>query len=96
MENRLKAAGIPYSAKKNVKFTNEQDTVKLITMHSSKGLEFPLVFIPDVGYLPDEKCEIADEVRLLYVAMTRATSSLMMTSHLNSPFTQKLQSAIGG
>ena len=96
MENRLKAAGIPYSAKKNVKFTNEQDTVKLITMHSSKGLEFPLVFIPDVGYLPDEKCEIADEVRLLYVAMTRATSSLMMTSHLDSPFTQKLQSALGG
>ena len=94
--NRLKFAGIPFSTKGDVKFTNDQDTVKLITMHSSKGLEFPIVVIPDVGYLPDEKCEISDEVRLLYVAMTRATSSLMMTSHRKSPFTEKLQAAIHG
>src|SRR5699024_4816907 len=29
------------------------DTVKLVTMHSSKGLEFPLVIIPDLGALPE-------------------------------------------
>jgi UvrD-like helicase C-terminal domain/Nuclease-related domain/AAA domain len=92
--NRLKFADIPFSAKSDVKFSVDQDTVKLITMHSSKGLEFPFVVIPDVGYLPDEKCEMADEVRLLYVAMTRATSSLMMTSHRKSQFTEKLQAAI--
>jgi hypothetical protein len=96
VERRLKAAGIPVSSKKEVRFTDDQDTVKLITMHSSKGLEFPIVFIPDIGLMPDEKCVSEEEVRLLYVAMTRATSRLMMTSHRNSPFTQKLQLAISG
>ncbi len=96
MENRLKVAGIPYSSKKDVKFTEDQDTVKLITMHSSKGLEFPFVAIPDVGYMPDEEAAIEDEVRLLYVAMTRATDSLIMSSHRDSPFTQKLQMAVSG
>lgn len=96
IERRLKAAGIPVSSKKDVKFTDDQDTVKLITMHSSKGLEFPVVAIPGVGLMPDDKYETAEEVRLLYVAMTRATSRLMMTSHQDSPFTQKLQLAISG
>ncbi|CAG9933151.1 3'-5' exonuclease [Candidatus Nitrotoga arctica] len=95
-ERKLKAAGIPVSSKKEVRFTDDQDTVKLITIHSSKGLEFPIVFIPDIGLMPDENCVSEEEVRLLYVAMTRATSRLMMTSHRNSSFTQKLQLAIGG
>ncbi|CAH1387924.1 DNA helicase [Candidatus Nitrotoga sp. M5] len=96
VERRLKAAGIPVSSKKEVRFTDDQDTVKLITMHSSKGLEFPIVVIPDIGLMPDENCVSKEEVRLLYVAMTRATSRLMMTSHRNSLFTEKLQLAIGG
>ena len=45
--------------------------------------------------MPDDKSTPEEEVRLLYVAMTRATSRLM-TSHRDSPFTQKLQLAIGG
>jgi hypothetical protein len=96
LERRLKAAGIPVSSKKAVRFTDDQDTVKLITMHSSKGLEFPIVAIPDIGLMPDEKCVSEEEVRLLYVAMTRATSRLMMTSHRDSLITQKLQLAING
>jgi len=95
VERRLKAAGIPVSSKKEVKFTEDQNTVKLITMHSSKGLEFPIVAIPGVGIRPDDKCTTEEEVRLLYVAMTRATSRLYMTSHKDSAFTQKLQQAIG-
>jgi superfamily I DNA/RNA helicase len=47
--------------------------VKLLTMHSSKGLEFPVVFIAGVGFMPMQSQAIADEARLLYVAMTRAT-----------------------
>jgi hypothetical protein len=96
IERKLRAAGVPISIKKEVKFTDGQETVKLITMHSSKGLEFPLVIIPGVGLMNDEKYSTEDEVRLLYVAMTRATSRLMMTSHKDSPFTQKLQVAING
>lgn len=94
VERKLKAAGIPVSSKKEVRFIDEQDTVKLITMHSSKGLEFPIVIIPDIGLISDDKCVSEEEVHLLYVAMTRATSKLMMTNHQNSLFTQKLQLAI--
>ena len=43
-----------------------------MTMHRSKGLEFPVVFIPGLGHLPNPHGEVADEARLLYVAMTRA------------------------
>jgi ATP-dependent exoDNAse (exonuclease V) beta subunit len=42
---KLKSAGIPVRWQKEVQFSDDQDTVKLITMHSSKGLEFPLVAI---------------------------------------------------
>lgn len=94
IQRRLNATGIPVSSKKEVKFSEDQDTVKLITMHSSKGLEFPIVAIPGVGIMPDDKCTTEEEVRLLYVAMTRATSRLYMTSHRDSAFTQKLQQAI--
>jgi len=96
IDRKLKAAGIPVSSKKEVRFTDDQDTVKLITIHSSKGLEFPIVAIPGVGLMPDDKSTTEEEVRLLYVAMTRATSRLMMSSHRESRFTQELQMAIGG
>jgi hypothetical protein len=95
IENKLKAAGIPVSSRKEVKFTDDQDTIKLISMHSSKGLEFPVVAIPGIGLMDAEKFPTEEEVRLLYVAMTRATSKLIMTSHQDTPFTQKLQTAIG-
>ena len=36
-------------------------SVKLMTMHSSKGLEFPVVFIPGVGYLPSYYGDPEDE-----------------------------------
>lgn len=56
--------------------------IKLITMHSSKGLEFNVVLIPDIveGNIPHRKAkkpeEIEEERRLFYVAMTRAKKKL--------------------
>ncbi len=47
-------------------------------MHSSKGLAFPVVFIPKLGYLPNRAGEVADEARLLYVATTRAIERLVL------------------
>ena len=53
-----------------------------MTMHASKGLEFDNVFIPDVNenVIPNSKavteCEIEEERRMLYVAMTRAKKRL--------------------
>jgi superfamily I DNA/RNA helicase len=54
-------------------------SIKLMTMHTSKGLEFPVVFIPGLGYLPNAQGAIADEARLLYVSMTRAIEVLVLT-----------------
>jgi hypothetical protein len=71
-------AGIPITGHKSIEFGDKQDTVKLITFHSSKGLEFPLVAIPGVSISTDDDKAAEDEARLLYVAMTRATRELLV------------------
>lgn len=61
------------------------DCLSLMTLHSSKGLEFPHVFIAGVeeGYLPHQNSEaswaIEEERRLLYVGITRAQESVTLT-----------------
>ena len=56
--------------------------VNLLTMHGAKGLEFPLVIIPDVneGIIPRgrtlSKAAVEEERRMFYVAMTRARDFL--------------------
>ncbi len=60
----------------------EHKGVVLMTMHSSKGLEFPIVFILDAneGITPHRKAvldpDIEEERRMFYVAMTRAKDRL--------------------
>lgn len=61
---------------------NEKPRVTISTIHSAKGLEWPVVFIPAVhqGSIPHSRAEDTDEERrLLYVAMTRAQALLTMT-----------------
>ncbi|MCM1538921.1 MAG: ATP-dependent helicase [bacterium] len=59
--------------------------MQVITMHACKGLEFDHVVLPylNEGVLPHKKAflpeEIEEERRLLYVAMTRARKTLLMT-----------------
>ena len=69
-------------------------SIKLMTMHSSKGLEFPIVFIPGIGYLPNAQGDVADEARLLYVAMTRAIEVLVLTGDRRSVFVERLKEAL--
>ncbi len=70
------------------------DSVKLVTMHSSKGLEFPFVIVPGIGGLPKEGQSEADEARLLYVAMTRATEHLLLIHHDDSIFSRRIRDSI--
>ena len=65
-------------------------SVKLMTMHSCKGLEFTNVIITGLGYLPHKNSNPADDARLLYVAMTRSTNNLMMSYHQESDFVRRL------
>ncbi|MEQ8264739.1 3'-5' exonuclease [Pseudohaliea sp.] len=94
----LSAEGVPHSRvidqqeKKSLDMS--ADTVKVMTMHSSKGLEFPLVVIPGVGYLPRDNIEQEAEARLLYVAMTRATEKLLLTASRRSEFVKLLEAPV--
>lgn len=66
------------------------DTVKMVTMHSIKGLEFKVIFLIDLsdGIIPndrmydldDEDTLISEERKLFYVGMTRANELLYMSS----------------
>jgi hypothetical protein len=89
----LQAAGIPASVLKDAKGREPAaalNTVKLVTFHSSKGLEFPVVAIPGFGFLPDDREDEEQELRLAYVAMTRAMDHLIMTHHRESAFVQRV------
>jgi hypothetical protein len=97
LHETLRQLGIPSrladNAGKQTLFVVE-DSVKLVTMHSSKGLEFPFVIIPGIGGLPKEGQSEADEARLLYVAMTRATEHLLLIHHDDSVFSKRIRDSI--
>ena len=68
-------------------YNSEEDKVTMMTMHSAKGLEFPVVFIvgmeegvfPGVQSMSDPE-ELEEERRLAYVAITRAKKRLYITN----------------
>lgn len=68
------------------KETGEKDAVVLMTMHSAKGLEFPVVFIVGMeeGVFPHSRAftdeeELEEERRLAYVGITRAEEELFLS-----------------
>ena len=72
----------------------EESSVKLLTMHSSKGLEFEAVCIPGIGYLPYSRKDLEAEMKLFYVAMTRATDRLLLTAHQPSEYVRRIEKGI--
>ena len=65
----------------------DEDFVRLLTIHSAKGLEFPVVFVIGVeeGLFPgsrsmDSETAMEEERRLAYVAVTRARRKLFITT----------------
>lgn len=84
---------------------DQNDRISLMTIHKSKGLEFPVVFVVGCsdGLFPHSKCDnINDEKRLMYVAITRAMDRLYLTSNQfyngreldNSPFIDLIASTV--
>jgi len=67
-----------------------------MTMHSSKGLEFPIVAVSGIGNMPVNGADSVNEAKLLYVAMTRSTEKLLLTSHRENEFTAQLTQSIAG
>lgn len=68
--------------------------MKLLTFHSSKGLEFPVVFIPFLEAMPYMQDDVPGEAKLLYVGMTRAMERLVLTHHGNSRFVAEVREAV--
>jgi hypothetical protein len=97
LQHALQAEDVPTqwlaSQRDKKSFKPGEDSVKLMTMHSSKGLEFPLVSISGIGYMPGKQGDLASEAKLLYVAMTRSTDKLLLTCHEESEFVRLLAEA---
>ena len=82
----------------NADYKDDGETVKLMTIHQSKGLEFPYVFIIGVteGIFPShramrerKKAALEEERRLMYVAITRAEKAVFLTESEGFNFTIK-------
>ncbi|MCD8510765.1 MAG: type I restriction enzyme HsdR N-terminal domain-containing protein [Bacillus sp. (in: Bacteria)] len=86
----LEKANIPSEILNTLTPDFESNKVKLVTMHSIKGLEFKVIFLIDIneGVIPndrlydldDEETMDSEERKLLYVGMTRANELLYMSS----------------
>lgn len=94
VERALKERGVPYKLKTmpdtpeiepaDIKTIGEiwdaSEGVSLLSIHASKGLEFPVVFIIgcEDGVLPWKNGDMAEEERLFYVGITRASERLFL------------------
>ena len=89
-EGRDQEATLQEFLKKAARFSNldrkeKQEAVKVMTIHSAKGMEFPYVFICGLneGVFPSRKIstpeEMDEERRIAYVAMTRAIKALYLS-----------------
>jgi superfamily I DNA/RNA helicase len=91
---QLQAAEIPVEwlqeSSSSRRFKPAEISVKVMTMYSSKGLEFPIVAIAGVGFMPYMEDQEKEDAKLLYVGMTRATERLILTAHKHSDFVQRL------
>lgn len=95
LADAMARSSVPYTwlrdSASKLGFDVAEDTVKLITVHSSKGLEFPTVAVCGVGYLGRDEVRAEADAKLLYVAMTRAMENLLLTTSAASPFSEKLK-----
>src|SRR5262249_34500733 len=70
----------------------DDDRVTLMTLHASKGLEFPVVFIValEEGLMPHERArqndDLEEERRLLFVGITRAREQLHLSRAIKREF----------
>ena len=94
LSRALGDVGVPVHWLKNPtekrRLASNDARAKLMTMHSSKGLEFPFVAVTGTGAMPVRSTDAASEARLLYVAMTRATERLLVTGVSGPGFIERL------
>jgi DNA helicase II / ATP-dependent DNA helicase PcrA len=82
---------------KNHQNADPDDTLQILSMHRAKGLEWEVVFVPDlndgiVPFAPSPE-RLEEERRLLYVALTRAKTHLHLLSCENAAISRFLEQA---
>ena len=96
VKSKFDQLNIPCILRDDEQFDILEDKIKVLTIHSAKGLEFPVVFITGLhnGVLPNPIKSIGDEEAgialerertLLYVAITRAAEALFLVSSKENP-----------
>lgn len=82
---------LPYQVRKAPgSFKPNADSIKVLTVHASKGLEFAVVALAGVGQMPAPGDDEQEEARLFYVAATRATQRLVITASGDGGFGRRL------
>ena len=76
------------------RFDWSRPSVKLVTLHSAKGLEFPLVVLAGLQTMPYQGASLQDELRLLYVGMTRATHQLILSARGPSEIVERVKDSL--
>jgi len=77
----LSRAKLPHQVRKGAgSFSPNHNSIKVLTMHASKGLEFPVVALVGAGQMPAAGEDEREEARLFYVGATRATHRLVITA----------------
>ncbi|PKO69136.1 MAG: DNA helicase II [Betaproteobacteria bacterium HGW-Betaproteobacteria-16] len=85
--------GLPHRVRKgsgSSGFDLASDTIKVLTMHASKGLEFPVVALVGAGHMPAPGEDEREEAKLFYVGATRATQRLIIGMGGEGRFGQRL------
>jgi len=97
IEQALQRRGLPVQsmgAREHRHFDWRRPSIKLLTLHSAKGLEFRLVLVAGLQALPMKAESLESAARLLYVAMTRATHELVLSAHGRSPIVDRVRASL--
>lgn len=97
LSHALRKRGIPLQSRidREVRdFDWAHDSVKLLLLHGAKGLEFPLVCIVGLHFMPLGQEPMDEEARLLYVGMTRATHRLLLSTAGPSAMVNRVKSSL--
>jgi len=99
MAKALQKAALPFfwlaSSSNKKSYRPYEERISLIPIPSSKGLEFERVILLDSTFIPKGRqaaeTVLAEEVRKLYVGLTRARSHLLITWHRDNALSRALQ-----
>ena len=88
----LRKRKLPHQVRRNSSsvYGPAHDSIKVMTLHVSKGLEFPVVALVGAGRMPAEGEDERKEARLFYVGATRAMQRLVIGASGGGKFAARL------